>query len=899
MVHTSTAFAQYTFSGKVVDKQTSEPIIGAIVNIQNNKHQRVVTDNEGRFTLKGNRPSKLSIRYIGYKPLVANADSAAVYQLVPDMQALGEVVVTATEGKGLSTSSTIKRHAMDHLQPSTFADLLELLPGGRATNGSLTTPNTISLREVPIASSDYNTSSLGTQFVIDGAPISTNANMQRLSGAIDRTSTSRDFTNAGVDMRSISTDDIQEVEIVRGIPSVKYGDLTSGLVNIKRKRGGNNLTGRFKADMSSKLFYVGKGFEWTPKQFSLNLSADYLDAQADPRNVLENYKRLTFSARANKQWTLKNHQLSTALNLDYSGSFDDDKLDEELNYGGVDKYKSRYSRYATSFNAALTSTKDSHWLRSAELSASFAYEKDILERARLVQLNNETPAAVTDRTGESDAVFIYPYTYTGSQTVDGRPLNFFVSTNATLSLPSQRVNNALLVGADFQIDKNLGDGQIFDKFYPLYPETFTRPRKYSTVPASHELSFYAEETAGMNLGQHRLRAEMGARLQIMPGLDPKFAMSGHYYVDPRINVSWTLPTIQLAHRDLTFQLSAGWGRHTKFPTIDQLYPENEYIDLVEFAFFHEQRENRRLRLQTYVVDPTNPNLAPARNTKWEVRGDITYAGNRLSVTYFQEDMTSGFRNLRLYEPYSYKVYSMRGMTQADFLANPNIDALPTIARSTLRAHNELGNGSRILKRGIEYTFSSVRMPLFNTRLTINGAWFKTRYSNSLPVQEKPSKIVNGRALNVVGIYQDDEGYIREMFNTNFTLDSDIPRLKLGVSLSAQCLWFTASQSMPKEALPQSYIDANGNVLPYTAQDLEDDALRYLQRTLSDKAFERMTVPFSMNLNLKATKKLFNDRLMIALFVNKLWDAYPDYKRNDVTIRRYVTPYFGLETSIKL
>lgn len=43
---------------------------------------------------------------------------------------------------------------------------------------------------------------------------------------------------------------------------MEYGDLTSGLVKIERKRGGNNVTARLKADMGSYLFYVGKGFEW-------------------------------------------------------------------------------------------------------------------------------------------------------------------------------------------------------------------------------------------------------------------------------------------------------------------------------------------------------------------------------------------------------------------------------------------------------------------------------------------------------------------------------------------------------------------------------------------------------------------------------------------------------------
>lgn len=91
--------------------------------------------------------------------------------------------------------------------------------------------------------------------------------MQYLSGAVDRTSGKRNYANAGVDMRTISTDDIQEVTIVRGIPSVQYGDLTSGLVKVKRTKGGNFLSARFKADMDSKLFYLAKAFEWQSKNY--------------------------------------------------------------------------------------------------------------------------------------------------------------------------------------------------------------------------------------------------------------------------------------------------------------------------------------------------------------------------------------------------------------------------------------------------------------------------------------------------------------------------------------------------------------------------------------------------------------------------------------------------------
>lgn len=210
--------------------------------------------------------------------------------LLSKTQEIGEVVVTAQESRGLSAAFVIEKHAMEHLQPSSFSDILELLPGGRSHDPDLNSPNTIRLREAG-SPSGYTTTSLGTSFVVDGAPISTNANMQFVAGAWDEATTSRENMNAGVDMRSISTDDIEKVEVVRGIPSVEYGDLTSGLVKIERKKGGNDWNARLKADMGSKLFYLAKGFEWTPHEMTLNLSVDYLNAKADPRNRLENYKR--------------------------------------------------------------------------------------------------------------------------------------------------------------------------------------------------------------------------------------------------------------------------------------------------------------------------------------------------------------------------------------------------------------------------------------------------------------------------------------------------------------------------------------------------------------------------------------------------------------------------------
>lgn len=282
-----------------------------------------------------------------------------------DTLKIAEVVVTAQETRGVTAASVIEKHAMEHLQPSSFSDILELLPGGRSQDPALNTPNTIRIRETGTASS-YNTSSLGTSFMIDGAPISTNANRQEVKGAWETSTEGRSYVNSGVDMRTISTDDIEKVEVVRGIPSVEYGDLTSGLVKIERKRGGNNWEARLKADMDSKLFYLAKGFEWKPRRMTLNLSIDYLDAKADPRNRLENYKRLSFSARFFKAWSLGRYDMQLKTNFDYTGSFDNDKNDPDLDNQAVDSYKSQYNRYA--LNALLRISYKSDPKRYEELN---------------------------------------------------------------------------------------------------------------------------------------------------------------------------------------------------------------------------------------------------------------------------------------------------------------------------------------------------------------------------------------------------------------------------------------------------------------------------------------------------------------------------------------------------
>ena len=191
---------------------------------------------------------------------------------------------------------------MELLQPSRFTDILAL-PGGRTKDPALGGVNQARLREVGVSSDDYDISSLGTAFSCQrgtnqhGCQHATRAG-EPVKAITITTGTAR---AKGVDMRMVSTDFIESVEVIRGIPSVEYGELTSGVIKIQRKAGAHPWEARIKSDPESKLVYLGKGFA-TNKGWIFNFGFDYLDAEIDPRNNLEKL-----------QTSLRNHPRGTCV----------------------------------------------------------------------------------------------------------------------------------------------------------------------------------------------------------------------------------------------------------------------------------------------------------------------------------------------------------------------------------------------------------------------------------------------------------------------------------------------------------------------------------------------------------------------------------------------------------
>ena len=199
-------------SGRVLEEGTGVPVEFAVVVLAP-QELYTTTDRNGAFEFKNVDPGKavISVQYVGKETIerevtvVAGRNNEFRFEMKETTFRLEEVTVVAKQSKaGNSTASSISRQAMDHMQASSLTDLMAFLPGASLANPSLSSAQQFNIRTAfdgTGGGSTYgmNMNSLGTSIIVDGAPVSANANMQALSPTI---SGGVGATQQGVDSRS-------------------------------------------------------------------------------------------------------------------------------------------------------------------------------------------------------------------------------------------------------------------------------------------------------------------------------------------------------------------------------------------------------------------------------------------------------------------------------------------------------------------------------------------------------------------------------------------------------------------------------------------------------------------------------------------------------------------------
>ncbi|MDN3693496.1 TonB-dependent receptor plug domain-containing protein [Chryseobacterium tructae] len=892
-----------------IKNKQSEPIRDSEIKIISSENNYTVPTNEKGIATLSVIPGQYVIEIrkngmIEYSGKLSITQSETfTFSLTDKITSIEEVIITAKESKGLTSSSVISHRAMQHLQPSSFTDLLELLPGGRSGDPVLNQVNKINLRETGNPGNDYNTSAMGTTFLVDGAPLNSGANLQYTYDFLDKNNNGlkrRLNLTSGVDMRAISTDQIEKVEIMRGIPSVIYGNLTSGIVKITNKSGYTHWKSRFKADGYSKLFAISKGFEDKKHGLKINTGIDYLNAKSDPRDPLENYKRITanFALIKEKQRSHGNFRWQT--HLSYTGSLDGSKTDPDVDLSQLNSYE--VNNHLLSLSNVFNYTKNEpSFYKSTEVQATINQRFDKIKQTKFIQLENATAFPLSRNEGEYDGY--YPTAqYISDYSVDGKPLDIFVKMVNAFQWDFKTIKNEINTGFDWQLSKNWGQGQLFDIYRPIDPKATFRPRAYRDVPAYSTAALFLETISTADLGKHKLTLALGVRGNSMLNLPAHFNMNRKMYLDPRTNLQWDLPTFNLMNKKAQIALTLGYGKQTLFPDLNLLYPELIYKDVQQLNYFHSNPNYRKVNYKTMIYNPQNPEIEPATNEKFEARIDFSLGFHQLSVTVFKEKMHNAFRSMNEYAVYQYKKYDTSALNHDAITSPPDVNTLLYQNFTENFMYSAQRNGSKIDKEGVEFQYSSNRIPVINTRFTVSGAWFRTQYGNSLPVYRRPDVLINGRPYPYLGLYNGMEpNSVNEILNTNLMMDTYIPKLDLIFSSSFQFSWYSSRKMESMSGLPSHYVDQNGNIFPFNPDTAHGTILERLIMVQNEDRYNATRRPLEANLNLKVTKSFRHKTVIVSMFANRLFSYYAPYNVNGFTINRKGAqdPYFGMEINFNL
>lgn len=867
----------------------------------------ITADIEGFFYLDKVEQGKYHfiISSLGYKDLDTLLDIAKDRELdiylVEKELTVGEVIVTAEPSKSLATSSVIKQDALRHLQPNSFADILELLPGGITRKNDMTAMKLITLRQPLKASGlsqkgNEHNSSLGTAFVIDGIPISNDAQLQNVTGASayrDNSIMYRNTTGKGIDMRLITTDDIEKVEIVRGIPSVKYGELTSGLVNIKRSYIPKPLRMRIKATPSMKLAAIGKGF--VVGEHTLNTNLDYIHYLSDPRNVKVNYSRMTASLRYANAKSVTTKPLFFNASLDYTGSFDKSRRDEE-NDTKDESYKNEYNNIRLASRLIWQKKATFFDKLEASLSGSYTANKKIVKR---IAVGRMSPILSETKEGEYYGAFL-PASYPAHLEIDDKPFYLYAKIGAQFHTDINIIRNKIFLGADWRYQKNFGEGEIFDIRRPLFSSN-GRPRRSKDIPAMQSLAFYAEDNISLQLGKSKLNAQFGVRAASLLGLDKKYNnLHNKFYFDPRVNISFAFPEFQLSNELVRLSIYAGFGWHTKMPTLSHLYPNKKYFDKVQLNYYSQNKDLRQMQYKVKVIDPTSYQLKPNRNKKWELGLTAKVGKIFFEVNAYKEMMEEGFRHLSHYTFFNYRNYNIAsGPKPSELSAPPTVDMFDYESHSRFVLYSQYTNGGVEEKIGVEYTLNLGNIPAIKSDVSINGAWMKMQYGQSLPRYSSSSTVIGGKDYPYIGYYEWDDTKSYQQFNTNIRFDTKIERLGLIFSSTFQTLWYTLWKNTPNNGMPTYYIDRDNKQYPYMQKDSTDPILRFLYDKPYENQFAAMREPIAIDYNLKVSKTI-SKHIDLGFYVNSLLHYYADVHRpGGFVVKRDSSPYFGMELHVKL
>ncbi len=806
----------FSVSGSVVDKNTGSPVEFATVVLEATE-QWAVADEKGRFTISNVPHGKIVVTAscLGYvndtqEITLSKNVSGLIIKLAPDNLALEEAVVTAKENSNAATTSrTIDKAALEHVQMMNVSDISSLLPGGATQSNVLTSEKRFDLRAG--GTSEDGNSSFGTAVEVDGVRLSNNASYSDIKG---------------VPTNNIASANVESVEVITGVPSVEYGDMGSGVVKINTKKGKTPWSVTMSTSPKTKQLSLSKGFGFGTGRSGqalgvLNSSLEYTRSISEPMSPYTSYLRRQLSL--------------TYSNLLSTGAFAAKPLRYSIgvtgNLGGYDN-SADPDRFTNTFlkqrdNTARANLNASWllslgWITNIELNASAVYS-DKLSRENSNYHTSVTQVALHSMANgylmsepyadvaPNGAVMIPAGSWYNVMAVDDRPLSSKITLKANWSRKFGEVNNKLKIGGDWNMDCNFGVGAYSEdqSTAPTY-----REYRYCDNPAMNNYAAFIEDNLMMPL--------WGGRLNLIAGLrsDNTYIKGSAYglttSLSPRFNAKYSLfdgaDRSDKFLRALSFRGS--WGIAVKQPSFSILYPVPSYLDI---SVFTSTASDQNVVYRAYYVQPRtieyNSRLRWQQNHQAEFGIDADLAGNKLSLVAFYNKTLGSYLLQSDYERFSYNFTTaadVQGLpipaSDRHYTLDPSSGVVTVNDRTGAHAPIQAGYYTRkqfistvleaneespVHRYGLEWVLELKEIRPIHTSVRIDGSFYSyhgidTDIEAYCPYSS-PGK--DGEPFRYVGYYVGgnsiSNGHETRTVNNNITIVTRIPKVRMIVSLKLE------------------------------------------------------------------------------------------------------------------
>lgn len=859
----------YTIKAVILDK-TGEPLSGATMQlVQSGLWGISGKDGEVEIRNVPRLPVAYKVSMLGYKDVEGEIclDGKDNVRILMEEESLSmrEVVVVAQAGQGgESTTSIIGRQALDHLQATSLKDILQLLPGGVSMkNPSLTSPGQFKVRT--LASDDNAT--FGAAIIINGMPVSTNANMNTGLGLSSISS-----GNSGADLRSIATDDIESVEIIRGVASAEYGDVSSGVMIVNKRIGVSDLNMKARIMPGIKQLHAGKGFD-IKSAGSLNISADYARGTSDPRFLTDKYNRGLLSLAHRKTLLDKTWTLTTNLDLSYTGEWKGADPDEPE---AMKKFFSSRDAFSLRLSHNGMLKLDKALARTLKYDVALSLSSDRIFNDRLVPVG---AGAILDAT--KDGMYEgtpYPSSYETLSGTKSNPVMYWAKFSDLFYLNVGNMSNRFNVGTEWKIEGNRGIGQ-YDKTPKFKAFAQDRIRRFCDIPYMNQISAYVEDNVVLTFSERRypnITGQAGVRWTVVQPWRNERMMA----LSPRLNIA--------VNPERYLSLRLGYGISEKVPSLQDLYPSPDYYDFYNMSVSDGQKSY--YLYSTRVFDNKPVSIKTMRGTKYELGFDVRLDnGMSFSVVGYHEKVSRCFGpDNSEWKTLVFDVWNAADVTftgQKPIYDQQNPSRRDTVLYNLIRP----GNPKSRRNRGIEFDFNFGKINATNTSFYLSGAWSETRSSSS----NLGYKLPVGEARNygpVYVVYPESSYSFSEnrRFSATLRVVQHIPAIRFIVSASAQCILYEYDHEVSSGTRPLGYIYGS-EYIKFTEDQLDDIEFNFHGYMLKDQIFDTrisnvpVTWPAIWCLDMRVTKEI-GDKAGFSFYANNVLFSQP-WQSNSVSVSK--------------